>query len=338
MCVGPRANRGRHVPASALRHLDRRREDPSARRSSARSAAECRPSRHHHPRTPSVARQETADRHGLPVQPHLIHACRTAPMRSSRTTLRSSPWPTRCSRVSSRATSQRRRPAKGEAARNVPVGGSEKPRTGRCCICPRRRSRRMRRSPNLMVATSAACPGRRRAEIAEGNWNSRFPGTSRAGLSIDRAATKCGPYDCNLFVHSMGVPSMARARISRWKPANSSCSNTASVANDARRDVQSLNGDLITDPANRPTWMQNPPSASAVPRHCPNTCPNGHSAVKVPGRRWCSQPTRSMERIRIPSRAARGDGSGSSTCRIRHTRRSSASIGSRKISRRSAAR
>ena len=41
---------------------------------------------------------------------------------------------------------------------------------------------------------------------------------------------------------------------------------------------------LLTDPTNRPTWEQTPPDPSAVPANCAKTCPNGHSAVKVPGR------------------------------------------------------
>lgn len=140
--------------------------------------------------------------------------------------------------------------------------------------------------PNLMVVDLSRVPsGGAVREIAEGNWNGRFPGTSQPDYPIDRAAKKCGPYDCNLFVHSMGVTVDGTRAYLAMEAGQFLVLDTASVANDAQPDtVQSLNGDLITDPANRPTWMQNPPSASAVPSHCPNTCPNGHSAVQVPGR------------------------------------------------------
>jgi len=43
-------------------------------------------------------------------------------------------------------------------------------------------------------------------EVAEGNWNSRYPGTNQANYPFDSTSRDgCGPYDCNLFVHSMGV-------------------------------------------------------------------------------------------------------------------------------------
>src|SRR5439155_11877290 len=57
---------------------------------------------------------------------------------------------------------------------------------------------------------------------------------------------------------------------------------------------------LLTDPRNRPVWLQNPPDPAAVPNVSPNDCarvistpsgplekdcPNSHSAVKVPGRK-----------------------------------------------------
>lgn len=65
--------------------------------------------------------------------------------------------------------------------------------------------------------------------------------------------------------------------------------------------VLSLNNKLLTDPTNRPVWLQNPLDPTAVPNVSPNDCarvittaagtlqekdcPNSHSAVPVLGRR-----------------------------------------------------
>jgi hypothetical protein len=140
--------------------------------------------------------------------------------------------------------------------------------------------------PNLIVADiSQVAAGGSVHEIAEGNWNNRFPGTDRVDYPIDPATKKCGPYDCNLFVHSMGVTPDGKRTFLAMEAGQFLVLNTASVADETQpNSVQSLNGDLITDPANRPTWGQNPPSPTAVPMHCPNTCSDGHSAIKVPGR------------------------------------------------------
>ncbi|HXW51823.1 MAG TPA: hypothetical protein VEJ41_07525 [Candidatus Acidoferrales bacterium] len=140
--------------------------------------------------------------------------------------------------------------------------------------------------PNLIVADISQVPsGGAVREIAEGNWNDRFPGTNQADYPLDPATKKCGPYDCNLFVHSMGVTADGTRTFLAMEAGQFLVLDTTSIARDTQPNaVQSLNGDLLTGPANRPTWLQRPPSASAVPAHCPNTCPNGHSAIKVPGR------------------------------------------------------
>ena len=61
--------------------------------------------------------------------------------------------------------------------------------------------------PNLMVVDISQVPnGGPVVELAEGNWNNRYPGTNQANYPFDNtSADGCGPYDCNLFVHSMGV-------------------------------------------------------------------------------------------------------------------------------------
>src|SRR5436309_1282860 len=61
--------------------------------------------------------------------------------------------------------------------------------------------------PNLMVVDVSQVPnGGPVKEVAEGNWNNRYPGTNQTNYPFDgTSADLCGPYDCNLFVHSMGV-------------------------------------------------------------------------------------------------------------------------------------
>ncbi len=59
----------------------------------------------------------------------------------------------------------------------------------------------------MIVDISQVSRGGVVTEIAEGNWNDRFPGTNLANYPFGNspAGDGCGPYDCNLFVHSMGV-------------------------------------------------------------------------------------------------------------------------------------
>src|SRR5437867_1912552 len=60
--------------------------------------------------------------------------------------------------------------------------------------------------PNLMVVDLSQVPkGGPVAEVAEGNWEGLYPGTDQSNYPFDPAGLDgCGPYDCNLFVHSMG--------------------------------------------------------------------------------------------------------------------------------------
>jgi hypothetical protein len=61
--------------------------------------------------------------------------------------------------------------------------------------------------PNLLIVDiSQVASGGAVTEVAEGNWNNLYPGTSQANYPFDsNSPDGCGPYDCNLFVHSMGV-------------------------------------------------------------------------------------------------------------------------------------
>jgi hypothetical protein len=59
--------------------------------------------------------------------------------------------------------------------------------------------------PNLMIVDISQVPGGGPVrEVAEGNWNDLFPGTNLSTYPFDpNSPTGCGPYNCNLFVHSM---------------------------------------------------------------------------------------------------------------------------------------
>lgn len=140
--------------------------------------------------------------------------------------------------------------------------------------------------PNLIVADISQVPsGDAVSELGEGNWNNRYPGTSQPDYPLDRTTKKCGPYDCNLFVHSMGVTADGSRTFLAMEAGQMLVLDTSWITRKpSAGTVRNLNGDLLTDPLNRPTWLQNPPGPNAVPQPCPKACPNGHSTVKVPGR------------------------------------------------------
>ena len=141
--------------------------------------------------------------------------------------------------------------------------------------------------PNLIVADiSGVNKGARVTEIAEGNWNDLYPGTSSHDYPFKAASRKqCGPYDCNLIVHSMGVSVDGTRTFLAMEAGQFLILNTTAVAKNQTRDlVISLHGDLMTQPSARPVWGQTPADPSAVPSNCKHRCANGHSAVKVPGR------------------------------------------------------
>ena len=155
--------------------------------------------------------------------------------------------------------------------------------------------------PNLIVFDISQVPnGGAVREVAEGNWNNRYPGTSQANYPFDpNSPDSCGPYDCNLFVHSIGVKPDGSVTYMALEAGHFLVLNTSEVAGNkiAPGTVLSLNDKLITDPTNRPVWLQNPPGPTDVPNVFPNgcgrldatgtiakDCPNSHSAVQVPSR------------------------------------------------------
>lgn len=140
--------------------------------------------------------------------------------------------------------------------------------------------------PNMIVADISHVRQTKTAtEIAEGNWNGLYPGTHQPDYPyVSRTRQKCGPYDCNLYVHSMGVSVDGARAYLALEAGHFLVLNTESVAHDASQGVLSLNGDLLTSPLHRPVWGQTPDAPSAVPAQCKHACAASHSAVKVPGR------------------------------------------------------
>ncbi|MBV8726690.1 MAG: hypothetical protein JO233_02810 [Candidatus Eremiobacteraeota bacterium] len=141
--------------------------------------------------------------------------------------------------------------------------------------------------PNLIVADiSRVNRGQRVTEVAEGNWDGLYPGTNRRDYPlIPGSQGQCGPYNCNLFTHSMGVAADGTRTFLAMEAGQFLVLNTTAVARaEKRTNVISLNRSLITQPVNRPLWEQTPNDPHSVPGICRKACPNGHSAVKVPGR------------------------------------------------------
>ena len=136
--------------------------------------------------------------------------------------------------------------------------------------------------PNLMIVDISQVPsGGPVSEVAEGNWNDRFPGTNQSNYPFDPTSPNgCGPYDCNLFVHSMGVSADGTRTYLAMEAGQFLVLDTSQVAAGTPNPQLTL----LTDPTNRPVWEQTPLDPAAVPQNCLKTCPNGHSAVPVPGR------------------------------------------------------
>ena len=151
-------------------------------------------------------------------------------------------------------------------------------------------------NPNLIVTDISQARAGIFTEIARGNWNDRFPGTDQANYPFDATSRDgCGPYDCNLFVHSMGVKADGTLTFLALEAGHFLVLDTSQVAAGVRNPKLVL----LTDPKKRPVWLQNPPEPDEVPNVSPNDCervistpsgplekdcPNSHSAVKVPGR------------------------------------------------------
>lgn len=116
--------------------------------------------------------------------------------------------------------------------------------------------------PNLMIADISGVPqGQPVTEVAEGNWNDHYVG-----------ALNPANYNFNLFVHSMGISADGTRTYLAMEAGEFLALDTSDIAN----NVPNPQLRLLTDPANRPLWGNSAP--------CATFCPNGHSAVPVPGR------------------------------------------------------
>jgi hypothetical protein len=154
--------------------------------------------------------------------------------------------------------------------------------------------------PNLVIVDiSQVSGGGAVTEVAEGNWNDRFPGTNLANYPFGSSpgGDGCGPYDCNLFVHSMGVKPNGSVTYLALEAGHFLVLDTSQVA----AGMPNPQLVLLTDPTNRPVWLQDPLDPISVPGVFPGgcarqgpgpffnpsskDCPNSHSAVQVPGRR-----------------------------------------------------
>lgn len=152
--------------------------------------------------------------------------------------------------------------------------------------------------PNILVADiSRVSRGGAVTEVAEGNWNDRYPGTNQPNYPFDsNSPDGCGPYDCNLFVHSMSVKPDGSLTFLALEAGHFLVLDTRQVA----AGVPNPELVLLTDPTNRPVWLQDPLDPTAVPGEFPGgcasqrvvdgilssqNCPNSHSALKIPGRK-----------------------------------------------------
>ncbi len=141
--------------------------------------------------------------------------------------------------------------------------------------------------PSMMIVDISHVPaGGPVKEVAEGNWNNLYPGTNQPNYPFDPASpTGCGPYNCNLFVHSMAPTADGKTTFLAMEAGQFLMLDTSAVVNEPSppTSVIDLHNDLLTNPANRPVWEQTPLDPAAVPDECFKTCPNGHSAIPIPG-------------------------------------------------------
>ncbi len=122
--------------------------------------------------------------------------------------------------------------------------------------------------PNMMIVdVSKVAAGGPVTEVAQGNWNELYPdGGSEVTFQND------------LYTHSMAPTADGKTTYLAMEGGEFLVLDTSAVANDSSPGtVINLNGDLLTDPLNRPIWGNPLPG-------CLKECPEGHSSVPVPGR------------------------------------------------------
>lgn len=104
--------------------------------------------------------------------------------------------------------------------------------------------------------------------IAQGNWNHLYEGGGAPAA-----------FDFDLALHSMAPTADGKTTHLAYLRGHYLALDTTKVAEGSipPGTVESLNDDLLTQPANRPRWG----TSSA---NCPKECAESHSAVPVPGR------------------------------------------------------
>jgi hypothetical protein len=137
--------------------------------------------------------------------------------------------------------------------------------------------------PNLMIVDISHARHGSFQELAEINVDNQYPntvGNPQYPFVFDAQGhfQHCGPYDCNLFVHSMGVKADGTQTYLAMEAGEFLVLDTSQVA----AGVPNPQLTLLTDPVNRPIWGNQSPCNFTVPGTF--DCPNGHSAVKVPSR------------------------------------------------------
>src|SRR5262249_3259607 len=124
-------------------------------------------------------------------------------------------------------------------------------------------------NPNLIVTDISNWRSGIFTVAAQGNWNNRFPGTNQANFPFDSTSRDgCGPSDCNLFVPSMGVTADGTLTFLAMEAGHFLVLDTSQVT----AGVPNPQLVLLTDPKNRPVWLQNPLDPAAVPNVSPNDC------------------------------------------------------------------
>jgi hypothetical protein len=123
--------------------------------------------------------------------------------------------------------------------------------------------------PNMMIVDISQVPsGGPVTEIAEGNWNGLYEnGGSETFFQND------------LYTHSMAPTADGNTTYMSMEGGEMLVLDTSSVtqSDPPPGTVINLTNDLITSPANRPVWGNPFPN-------CLKACPEGHSAVPIPGR------------------------------------------------------
>ncbi len=135
--------------------------------------------------------------------------------------------------------------------------------------------------PNLMIVDISQARKGIFQELAEINVDNQYPntvGNPQYPFFTDSTGFHCGPYDCNLFVHSMGVKADGTQTYLAMEAGEFLVLDTSHVA----AGVPNPQLTLLTNPVNRPIWGNPSPCNFTVAGTF--DCPNGHSAVKVPSR------------------------------------------------------